>query len=82
MRILQVCMAEVGEKRPLDPDDDDDDDDDDDGFGPMPVPAPAQTKPKKRKVLKNAHVYLDNLPKGEMYEKSLFWSCWAGRLDV
>ncbi|CAJ1365812.1 unnamed protein product [Effrenium voratum] len=35
-----------------------------------PVPAPAQTKPKKKKVLKNAHVYLDNLPKGEMYEKS------------
>jgi len=64
-------MAAVGEKRPLDPDpDDDDDDDDDDGFGPMPVPAPAQTKPKKKKVLKNAHVYLENLPKGEMYEKS------------
>ena len=41
-------MAEVGEKRPLDPDDDDDDDDD--GFGPMPVPAPAQTKPKKKKA--------------------------------
>eukprot|EP00931_Biecheleriopsis_adriatica_P039645 TRINITY_DN2265_c0_g1_i1.p1 TRINITY_DN2265_c0_g1~~TRINITY_DN2265_c0_g1_i1.p1 ORF type:complete len:648 (+),score=146.06 TRINITY_DN2265_c0_g1_i1:65-1945(+) len=60
-------MAEA-EKRPLDFDDDDDDSDD--GFGPMPVPAPAQAKPKKRKVLKNAHVYLDNLPKGEMYEKS------------
>ncbi|CAE7209121.1 amtB [Symbiodinium microadriaticum] len=59
-----------GEKRPLDPDPDDDDDDDDDGFGPMPVPAPAQTKPKRKKVLKNAHVYLDNLPKSEMYEKS------------
>lgn len=55
------------EKRPLDVDDDDDDDD---GFGPMPVPAPAAAKPKKRKVLKHAHVYLDNLPKGEMYEKS------------
>merc|ERR1719330_204874 len=49
---------------------DDDDDDSDDGFGPMPVPPPAVTKPKKKKVLKNAHVYLDNLPKGEMYEKS------------
>jgi len=59
---------EENEKRPLDVDDDDDDSDD--GFGPMPVPPPAVTKPKKRKVLKNAHVYLDNLPKGEMYEKS------------
>eukprot|EP00441_Pelagodinium_beii_P024239 CAMPEP_0197653666 /NCGR_PEP_ID=MMETSP1338-20131121/36622_1 /TAXON_ID=43686 ORGANISM="Pelagodinium beii, Strain RCC1491" /NCGR_SAMPLE_ID=MMETSP1338 /ASSEMBLY_ACC=CAM_ASM_000754 /LENGTH=628 /DNA_ID=CAMNT_0043228867 /DNA_START=41 /DNA_END=1927 /DNA_ORIENTATION=- len=61
-------MAEDGgEKRPLDFDDDDDDDDD--GFGGI-APAPAPAKPKKRKVLKNAHVYLDNLPKGEMYEKS------------
>lgn len=59
-------MAET-EKRPLDFDDDDDSDD---GFGPMPVPAPAVAKPKKRKVLKNAHVFLDNLPKSEMYEKS------------
>ena len=34
------------------------------------------------KVLKNAHVYLDNLPKSEMYEKMLA-SClceWAIRL--
>ncbi|CAE8633384.1 unnamed protein product [Polarella glacialis] len=34
------------------------------------APAPVPTKQKKRKVLKNAHVYLDNLPIGEMYEKS------------
>mmetsp|Transcript_35664 Transcript_35664/g.83456 ORF Transcript_35664/g.83456 Transcript_35664/m.83456 type:complete len:625 (-) Transcript_35664:66-1940(-) len=57
----------MAEKRPLDFDDDDDDDDD---MGPMPAPAPVAAKPKKKKVLKNAHVYLDNLPKGEMYEKS------------
>ena len=34
------------------------------------------------KVLKNAHVYLDNLPKSEMYEKMLA-SClcdWRNRL--
>lgn len=60
---------EESSKRPLEGAEDDDDDDDD-GFGPMPVPAPAAAKPKRRKVLKNAHVYLDNLPKGEMYEKS------------
>uniref|UniRef100_A0A7S1KV78 peptidylprolyl isomerase n=1 Tax=Alexandrium catenella TaxID=2925 RepID=A0A7S1KV78_ALECA len=48
----------------------DDDDDDDDDMGPMPAPPPAATKAKKKKVLKNAHVYLDNLPKAEMYEKS------------
>lgn len=59
-------MAET-EKRPLDFDDDDDDSDD--GFGGI-APAPQPAKQKKRKVLKNAHVYLDNLPKGEMYEKS------------
>lgn len=60
-------MAEAAEeKRPLDFDDDDDSDD---GMGGMPAPA-AAAKPKKRKVLKNAHVYLDNLPKSEMYEKS------------
>mmetsp|Transcript_59589 Transcript_59589/g.143909 ORF Transcript_59589/g.143909 Transcript_59589/m.143909 type:complete len:625 (-) Transcript_59589:29-1903(-) len=57
----------MAEKRPLDFDDDDDDDDD---AGPMPAPPPAAGKPKKKKVLKNAHVYLDNLPKAEMYEKS------------
>mmetsp|Transcript_81871 Transcript_81871/g.265340 ORF Transcript_81871/g.265340 Transcript_81871/m.265340 type:complete len:625 (+) Transcript_81871:68-1942(+) len=57
----------MDEKRPLEVVDDDDDDDD---VGPMPAPPPAATKTKKRKVLKNAHVYLDNLPKGEMYEKS------------
>merc|ERR1719401_2372758 len=54
-------------KRPLDFDDDDDDDDD---AGPMPAPPPAAAKVKKKKVLKNEHVYLDNLPSGEMYEKS------------
>lgn len=57
----------MAEKRPLDCDDDDDDDDD---AGPMPAPPPTATKAKKKKVLKNAHVYIDNLPKGEMYEKS------------
>jgi len=59
-----------GEKRPLDGGgDDDDDDSDDDGFGGM-APPPAPAKLKKKKVLKKEHVYLDNLPKGEMYEKS------------
>ncbi|CAE8643407.1 unnamed protein product [Polarella glacialis] len=60
-------MADA-EKRPLDAEAEDDDDSDD-GFGGM-APAPVPTKQKKRKVLKNAHVYLDNLPIGEMYEKS------------
>jgi len=61
-------MAAAAEKRPLDADDDDDDSDD--GFGGMAPPPAAATKLKKKKVLKNEHVYLDNLPKGEMYEKS------------
>eukprot|EP00933_Yihiella_yeosuensis_P037393 TRINITY_DN31312_c0_g1_i1.p1 TRINITY_DN31312_c0_g1~~TRINITY_DN31312_c0_g1_i1.p1 ORF type:complete len:624 (-),score=121.52 TRINITY_DN31312_c0_g1_i1:265-2136(-) len=56
----------MAEKRPLDFDDDDDSDDGFGGIAPAPVPA----KPKKKKVLKNEFVYLDNLPKGEMYEKS------------
>lgn len=60
--------AEKAEKRPLDFDDDDDDSDD--GFGGMAPPPAAAMKVKKKKVLKNEHVYLDNLPKGEMYEKS------------
>jgi len=48
-----------------------DDDDSSDGGGPMPAQAPAAAQQvKKVKVLKNAHVYLDLLPKGEMYEKS------------
>jgi len=62
-----MATENATEKRPLDFDDDSSSDD---GFGPMPVPPPAAAKPKKKKVLKNAHVYLDNLPKGEMYEKS------------
>uniref|UniRef100_A0A7S1FJP1 peptidylprolyl isomerase n=1 Tax=Noctiluca scintillans TaxID=2966 RepID=A0A7S1FJP1_NOCSC len=44
-------------------------DDDSDDMGPMPAP-PAVATTKRRKVLRKAHVYLDNLPKGEMYEKS------------
>jgi len=59
----------AAEKRPLDFDDDDDDDDDD-GFGGMAPPPAAAQKVKKKKVLKNEHVFLDMLPKGEMYEKS------------
>lgn len=62
---MPAGAAKAQEKRPLDPDDSDSDD-----LGPMPAPAPAAAKAKRRKVLKNAHVYLDNLPKGEMYEKS------------
>jgi len=53
-------------KRPLDFSDSDDDDD----AGPMPAPPPADAKKKKKKVLRNEHVFLANLPKGEMYEKS------------
>mmetsp|Transcript_34088 Transcript_34088/g.90367 ORF Transcript_34088/g.90367 Transcript_34088/m.90367 type:complete len:631 (-) Transcript_34088:201-2093(-) len=63
-------MAEEG-KRPIDdvaPADDDSDSDD--GFGGMMAPPPAAAKKKKVKVLRNAHVYLDNLPGTEMYEKS------------
>lgn len=56
----------MAEKRPLDFSDDDDSDD----AGPMPAPPKAPEKQKKKKVLRNEHVYLDNLPKGEMYEKS------------
>eukprot|EP00928_Gymnodinium_smaydae_P086927 TRINITY_DN71310_c0_g1_i1.p1 TRINITY_DN71310_c0_g1~~TRINITY_DN71310_c0_g1_i1.p1 ORF type:complete len:679 (-),score=184.72 TRINITY_DN71310_c0_g1_i1:78-2114(-) len=46
------------------------DDDSSDDCGPMPMPAPVAQKVKKKKVLKKAHVFIDNLPKGEMYEKS------------
>jgi peptidylprolyl isomerase domain and WD repeat-containing protein 1 len=60
-------MAEAEGKRPLDFDDDDDSDD---GFGGMMAPPPMAAKKKKVKVLKNAHVYLDNLPQSDMYEKS------------
>merc|ERR1711971_17386 len=36
----------------------------------MPAAVQIVQKPKRKKVLKNPQVYLDNLPKGEMYEKS------------
>jgi len=45
------------------------DDSSDDG-GPMPAKAPAVPKAKIKKVLRNPEVYMNNLPKGEMYEKS------------
>mmetsp|Transcript_17494 Transcript_17494/g.43979 ORF Transcript_17494/g.43979 Transcript_17494/m.43979 type:complete len:649 (+) Transcript_17494:75-2021(+) len=62
-----AAPAAAAAKRPLDPDGSDSDD----GFGGMaPPPAAAVDKPKKKKVLRNAHVYLDNLPKADMYEKS------------
>uniref|UniRef100_A0A0G4FPX9 peptidylprolyl isomerase n=1 Tax=Chromera velia CCMP2878 TaxID=1169474 RepID=A0A0G4FPX9_9ALVE len=46
-----------------------DDEEEDDDFGPMPQPAAGQTK-KKRKVVIDEAMYLQNLPSGEMYEKS------------
>merc|ERR1719235_1297974 len=46
------------------------DDDSSSEGGPMPAAAPAVQQVKKKKVLKNPEVYLNNLPKGEMYEKS------------
>jgi peptidylprolyl isomerase domain and WD repeat-containing protein 1 len=46
------------------------DDDSSSEGGPMPAAAPIVPKVKRKKVLKNPEVYMDNLPKGEMYEKS------------
>eukprot|EP00927_Polykrikos_kofoidii_P032006 TRINITY_DN27395_c0_g1_i2.p1 TRINITY_DN27395_c0_g1~~TRINITY_DN27395_c0_g1_i2.p1 ORF type:complete len:720 (-),score=160.89 TRINITY_DN27395_c0_g1_i2:121-2280(-) len=40
-----------------------------DDCGPVPLAAPVAAV-KKIKVLRNEHVYLEHLPKGEMYEKS------------
>jgi len=47
-----------------------DDDSSSSDDGPMPAAAPAVPKVKRKKVLKKPEVYMDNLPKGEMYEKS------------
>jgi len=48
----------------------DDDSSSSSGGGPMPAAAPAVPKVKRKKVLRKPEVYMDNLPKGEMYEKS------------
>ncbi|KAJ3401532.1 hypothetical protein HDV05_000392 [Chytridiales sp. JEL 0842] len=53
----------------------DEDEDDDDDVGPMPALPDAEgdaaQRKKKARVLKHEHLYLKNLPEGDMYEKSL-----------
>ncbi|XP_022184838.2 peptidylprolyl isomerase domain and WD repeat-containing protein 1 [Nilaparvata lugens] len=62
-------MSELAQKRTKDANesDDDKDEENDEWIGPSPSEA---TKPKKRKVLEHEHLYLDNLPSSESYERS------------